>query len=271
MNGVESTETSVTQENNNDDKVEEQSPLKKRSRSSKSTTRRKPSQPQVTLPEPKTTASTTSSNRTMFLNNFVYPYPCIILELGITLKSNKAFEEFIQALMAFITNAQMDDLKFVINALNPSSKEKSIGSKTEVSPNMTKLGTNLKISGNVNDFNKKKILSNQENDCKSRKSNKEEFRDPTVHFSMVLSTEVRPPEIINCILHEWAHLNGSHLQVKDLQSISSEMVVTFFKVSTATPKHVILAKLKRILLETQLPCTSLPWTKEFWMAHPSLR
>ncbi len=251
MNGVESTETSVMQENSNEDEAEEQSPLKKHSGSSKSATRRKLSHPQVTPPEPETTASTASSNRTTFLNNFVYPYPPIILKLVITLKGNKAFEEFAQALMAFITNAQMVDPKFMINPPNPSLKEKSIGSKVEVSPNMTKLGTHIKISGNGNAFNKKKIWSSQENDCKSCKSNKEDFRDPTVYFSMVVSTEVRPQEIIDRVSHDWAHLNGSHLQVKDLQSARSETVVTFFKVSTATPKHVILAKLMRILLEAQ--------------------
>jgi hypothetical protein len=68
---------------------------------------------------------------------------------------------------------------------------------------------------------------------------------------MVVSTEVMAQEIIDQLSHQWACLNGSHLQVKDLQSISSETVVSFFKVSTATPKHVILAKLKRILLEAQ--------------------
>jgi hypothetical protein len=153
--------------------------------------------------------------------------------------------------MAFISNAQMVDLNFVINPLNPSSKEKSIGSKVEVSPNMTKLGTHIKISGNGNAFSKKKNWSNRDNDCKSRKSNKEEFCDPTDYFTMVVSTEVMPQEIIDRISHEWLHLNGSRLQVKDLQFISSEMVVSFFKVSTATPKNVILAKLKRILLEAQ--------------------
>ncbi len=134
MNGVESTEMSITQEDNNEDETEEQSPLLKRSGSSKSKTRRRPSQPQITPQEPKTTATTTSSNMTMFLDNFVYPYSCIILKLTITLKSNKAFDEFTQAPMAFITNAQMVDPKFMTNTLNPSSKEKSIGYKVEISP-----------------------------------------------------------------------------------------------------------------------------------------
>jgi hypothetical protein len=153
--------------------------------------------------------------------------------------------------MAFITNAQMVDPKSMINTLNPYSKKKSIGSKEEISPDMTKLGTHIKISGNGNAFNKKKTWSNQENDCKSRKSNKEEFQDPTLYFSMVLSSKVRPQLIIDRITHEWVHLNGSHLQVKDLQSISIEMVITFFKMSTANPKYVILAELKRILLKVQ--------------------
>jgi hypothetical protein len=95
----------------------------------------------------------------------------------------------------------MVDPKFVINPLNPSLKEKSIVSKAEVSHNMTKLGTHIKISGNGNTFRKKKIWSNRDNDPKSRKSNKEEFCGPTVYFSMVVSTEVMPQEIIGQVSH----------------------------------------------------------------------
>ncbi len=263
-------------------RLEERSPLKKRSGSSKSATRRKPSCPQVTLPDPKITASTTSANRTTFLDNFVYPYPCIILKLKITLKSDKAFEKFTQALMAFISNAQMFDPKFVINPLNTASKEKSTSSKAEVSPNMTKLGIHIKISGNDNAFSKKKIWSNQDNDCKSCKSNKEEFRNPTVYFSMVVSTEVMPQIIIDQVFHEWAHLNGSRLQVKDLQSISSETIRWYpfsrcqlqplSKLSSPNSrefswKHRGWCKMTYSILPHTISC----WTKEFWMAHSSLR
>jgi hypothetical protein len=153
--------------------------------------------------------------------------------------------------MAFITNAQMVDPKFVINPINPASKDKNISNKGEVSSNMTKLGTHVKISGNGNAFNKKKVWNNQSSDRNSRKSQKEEFRDPVVYFSMVISTQVELSELIDRLTHEWSRINGTRLQVKDLQSISSETVVTFFKMSTATPKKVILAELTKILLETQ--------------------
>jgi hypothetical protein len=68
---------------------------------------------------------------------------------------------------------------------------------------------------------------------------------------MAISTQVKPQELIDRITHEWACLNGTRLQVKDLQSIESKTVVTFFRVSTMTPKEVLLAELRRILIEAQ--------------------
>jgi hypothetical protein len=116
---------------------------------------------------------------------------------------------------------------------------------------MTKLGTHIKISSNGNAFSKKKVWDNQDQARKSPKPKKEEFRDPTVYFSMIISTEVRPQELIDRVKHEWAHSGGNWLQIKDLQTIKSKTVVTFFCVSTMTPKAVLLAKLRTILLQAQ--------------------
>ncbi len=153
--------------------------------------------------------------------------------------------------MEFISNAQLVDPKFAINPINPNSKEKNITSKGEISPNMTKLGTHIKISGNGNAFSKKKVWDNQNQARKSHKLKKEEFRDPTVYFSMIVSTEVRPQELTDCVTHEWARSGGNRLKIKDLQTIESKTVVTFFCVSTMTPKAVLLAELRTILLQAQ--------------------
>jgi hypothetical protein len=156
--------------------------------------------------------------------------------------------------MAFIENAQMVDPKFVINTLNPMSKEKSITAKGEISPNMTKLGIHVRISGNGNAFNKQKVWDKKEQGNKgrnNRKNKKEEYKDPIVYFSMVVSSEVEPRVIIDRVTHEWARLNGTCLQVKDLQFVDSKTVVSIFKVSTATNKEVIHAEFKRILLNVQ--------------------
>jgi hypothetical protein len=109
---------------------EECSPAKKRGRSSKSST--KHSNANKVSP-PKATATSTTKKIT-FEDTYVYPHKRVILDLAILLKSEKAFEEFTKALMAFIENAQMVDPKFFINTLNPKSKEKSITTKGKIIP-----------------------------------------------------------------------------------------------------------------------------------------
>jgi hypothetical protein len=182
------------------------SPLNKRSRGKK----RSSSHPRVTPPESKSadTNTTNATKSASFFDEVVYPHSRVILELAITLKSDNAFEEFTQALMAFITNAQMVDPKFIINPINPASKDKNISNKGKISSNMTKLSTHIKISGNGNAFNKTKIWNNQTSNRKSRKSQREEFCNPTVYFLMVTSTEVDPLELIDRLTHEWSRLNG---------------------------------------------------------------
>ncbi len=198
--------------------------------------------------------ATPTARSTNFLENFNYPHSRVILELAVVLKSDKAFEEFTQALMAFLSNAQMVDPKFVINPLNSNLKERNIASKGKISSNLTKLGVHVKISGNGNVFKKQKVWNREEpnnwSTCKANK--KEEFRDPTVYFTMIVSLETPPTDIIEQTTHEWAQLNGVRLQVKELQFVESETVVTFYKVLKLTLKAVLLAELRKILLRAQV-------------------
>ncbi len=159
--------------------------------------------------------------------------------------------------MAFITNVQIVDPKFIINPLNPLSDTKAIMTKGEISPNMTKLSTPIKISGRDDAFSKHKVWDKgddgKNNGRRNCKANKKEdvYCDPTVYFSMVVSSGVPPQEIIDRTTHKWARANGTRLQIKDLQYIDSEMVVIVFKVSTQVPKPVILAEFKKILTSAQ--------------------
>ncbi len=150
MDGLQDMET--------DDRTQDEevvhSPVKKCSVSSKTTSWRKGNH--LVSPTKQESIPQATPQATSFLDTFIYPHSRVILELAVTLKSDKAFEEFTQALMSLITNAQMVDSKFIINPLNPNSKEKNISSKGEISPNMTKLGIRIKISGNGNALNKQK-------------------------------------------------------------------------------------------------------------------
>ncbi len=168
LNGVDSTQMETRAVGDNE---EECSPLKKQSGSSKSSTKRTHA-PQVIPSEATTTdqPAPSSTKSTTFLDSFNYPFPCTFIKLAIALKGEKPFDKFTQALMAFISNVQMVNPKFVIDPLNPNSKEENISFKGEISPNMMKLGTHIKISGNCNVFNRNKAWGNQVNDHNSRKN-----------------------------------------------------------------------------------------------------
>jgi hypothetical protein len=138
--------------------------------------------------------------------------------------------------------------KFVINSLQEISKERNISSHGEISNNMTKLGSHVRISGNRNVFNCQKVWNNKD---QSGRKKKETFKDPTMWFLNVVSASVPPGEVFERITHEWACIGGTRIAIKDLQNLDSKTVVSIFKVSTATDKHVILAELKRILSNAQ--------------------
>ncbi len=76
----------------------------------------------------------------------------------------------------------MVDPKIVINPLQEKSKEKNISSRGEISNNMTKLGSHVRISGNGNVFNRQKVWNNGD---KSGHKKKETFKDQGPH-GMVL-------------------------------------------------------------------------------------
>ncbi len=135
MDGVQGMETDYRTQEEED----VQSPVKKRSGSSKTASWRRGNC--LVSPTKQGSIPQAAPWATSYLDTFIHTYSQVILELAVTLKSDKAFKEFTQALMSFITNAQMVGPKFVINPLNPHSKEKNISSKGEISPNMTKLGT----------------------------------------------------------------------------------------------------------------------------------
>jgi hypothetical protein len=190
---------------------DKQSPTKKRGGSSKTSTKKKTGARQVSPQE----QAASKERVTTFIDESVYPHSRIILEMAITLKSDKAFDEFSQAIMDFIANVQIVDPKFIINPFNPLSDAKAIMMKGEISTNMTRLSTHIKISGKDNRFSKQKVWEkgdeDKSNDRRNRNANKKEdvYCDPTVYFLMVVSTGVPPQEIIDLTTHEWARANGT--------------------------------------------------------------
>jgi len=183
MNGLEEMET----EEHEEDDEDERSPMKKYPGSSKASSRQsRTTVRQVSPPDSGAAPVLKPALRTLSIVETVnHKYKRMIFELAILLTSETKFEEFTQALMAFLTNAQMVDPKFVINPLNLKSVSKDIATKGDISPNRTKFGGHIKISGNgPNVFNKRKVWDKDDGRKSWKANKKEEFQNPTVYFLM---------------------------------------------------------------------------------------
>jgi hypothetical protein len=123
------------------------------------------------------------------------------MEVAITLTKVDTFDEFAKALLAFRSNTQIVDPKFVLNPIDPTTKEKDIAMKGDISSNKNKLGIHVKISGGRYTFLKQRIWDKDKGKKSSKK--KEEYRNPTVYFSLVVSSAANPKKIIERCLHEW--------------------------------------------------------------------
>ncbi len=101
LNSVETVDKTAMEIEDKEDNKDGRSPLKKRTGLSKSSSRRYWAQ--VTPPEANTIPHSTSSTKaTTFLDTITHKYQHTVLKLAIMLKSDKAFEEFTQALMSFL-------------------------------------------------------------------------------------------------------------------------------------------------------------------------
>ncbi len=235
-----------------DEDKEDQSPVKKRGGSSKSTMKRATRKSHKASPQETHMQGEVAPSilNTTFNDTFIYLYKRIVIELAITLTKEDTFNKLAKALAALLSNAQIVDPNFGINPIDPTAKEKDIAMKGDISTNMTKLGIHVKISRNGHTFLKQKIWDKDKGKKFSKK--KEEYCHPTVYFPLDVSSAVDPKEIIERCLHEWMHIGGTRMNIKDLQDINSKTVVTLFKVSMSTRKGVILAELKKILTKVQM-------------------
>ncbi len=169
----------------------------------------------------------------------------------------KGFDEFVQSLAVFMVNAKMVNPHFVWNPINPNMVGlANITSKGKILTNMTMLGSHVKVSGGGYAFVKQRV--HKENKAmraqqggRGNNEKEQEYKDPTMYFNLVISSDVDPLEIITRTTYEWTRINGQRLQIKELQDVASETLVSFFKLSTETAKGVIIAEFKKILNEAR--------------------
>lgn len=123
----------------------------------------------------------------------------------------------------------------------------------DVSVNFTHLGQYVFTSGNRIFEKKKKNLKEEQNKMVPQRDHKERnnssLKDPVVYFTFAIATDVLPQTLISGIKTEWETHGGGKLQVKDLQTQESKVVLAMYYIYTVTPYNIILKTIQMILCD----------------------
>ena len=87
------------------------------------------------------------------------------------------------------------DEHFVINSCKEGGK--NIIEMTEVPTNMTEVGGNIQVSGNIRSF---EMRRSWEKDKKQGDSDEDELKHPEVYFSFAMSCDIKREDLLNRIV-----------------------------------------------------------------------
>ena len=182
-----------------------------------------------------------------------YDHPRTYVEAAITLTKEDKPKEFITAIKSLLANGKILDPHFALAPLKRDTTTnipKLITAEDDVPVNFTHLGQYAYTSGN-RIFEKKKDWKGENSSKKAghrdNAAKEDTYRDPIVYFTIAIATDIQPRNLINGIRTEWEANGGGKLQVKDLQSQESKVVLALYYVFTGTPYSIILKTINSIL------------------------
>ncbi len=193
-----------------------------------------------------------------------YKHPRSILESSIQLPLDKPEGCIIDALKELLRNGQIIDKHFAFVPIKSAEGAKLITEANSIPNNMTILSKHFKISyqGNRNPFEKQKVWGKNKKD-----KEKDEFREPTVYFSMAIAMDKEPAEVLERINQEWFKQGGQYLRVKELQTFDSKTILTLFNLSIQVPKKCLLEEYKVILTDAQKLAKEMQIDNSKWDAN----
>ncbi len=119
---------------------------------------------------------------------------------GLELKGKDKYSAYVKHIGNLLKNIQLIDPLAIMHAVNESGGAKPLGSKTEMSTNMTVFLVYAPVGRNAKAFQPKK-----NNDMKKGRKGKNEpdTLNPSVYPTMVFLSGVEPDTIISRVAHEF--------------------------------------------------------------------
>ena len=143
-----------------------------------------------------------------------YKFERVFYEAGLELKGEDKYAAYVKHIGNLLENIQLVDPLAIMHAVDESGGAKPLGSKSEMSTNMTVFLAYAPVGRNAKAFQPKK-----NNAKRTGRKGKDEpdTLDPSVYPTMVFSSDVDPAIIISRVAHEFGRAGGFYFRKKQLQ------------------------------------------------------
>jgi hypothetical protein len=134
-----------------------------------------------------------------------YNFERVFYEVGLEFKGEDKYSAYVEHIGTLFKNIQLVDPIAIMHAVNESGGTKPLGSKTEMSANMTVFLAYAPVGRNAKAFQPKR----NNNKTKGRKGKDEpDTLNPSIYPTMVFLSDVEPKVIISRVTHEFGHSGG---------------------------------------------------------------
>jgi hypothetical protein len=191
------------------------SPIKKKSKKSKTTTDDKPAKHDRSGSSLK---KSSYANATKVVGTTPstkdYNFERVFYEAELELKGEDKYSAYVKNIGNLLENIQLVDPLAIMHAVDESGGAKPLGSKTEMSTNMTVFLAYAPVGRNTKAFQPKKNTDKR----KGKKGKDEPSNlEPSVYPTMVFSSDVDPEIRISRVSHEFGRAGGFYFRKKQIQ------------------------------------------------------
>jgi hypothetical protein len=152
----------------------------------------------------------------------VFNHKRVYYEAGLKLKGDDKYAAYINQIGLLFENIKLVDPTTIMHASIKLETAKLLGSKSEMSNNMTIFLGYTPVSGNFNVFEPRKNSRKK----KGRHGKDEpDMINPSVYPTLIFSSDVDPDTITSRVTHEFCRAGGFYFRKKELQCI--EMCTPF--------------------------------------------
>ena len=196
-----------------------------------------------------------------------YHHKRIILDASVRLGAahdKDRFAEFLGQIKALLMNAKIVDKYFVINPVIMGDGKKDLRDLKDIPSNMTTLGGYVKISQKcMRAFETKPTFG-----ANAKKAEGNDYSD-TVFFTVAISCDTEPTELISRISVEWMRAGGIGIYIKEINSFNTDSAFVILLLSIFVNANIVTEELKKLLEigvtllaegmgDDEIPITSVP-------------